>query len=108
MARSKKLEKSRTTSVEHRAMLLAVAYDALELMRYAGLGYPTLSLPMAAIIGMEAEDRGLTANSDPEGAFAVAHISNVEQVIALAKATLNETQRAIVVATAIMSFRSAA
>jgi len=90
---------------EHRALSLACAYDALAMMRSTGKGYPTLSIPMLAVIQMEAEDRGEEMDFRASGALAVAQINTIEEVIALARITFNDTQRAVIAAEAIGSLK---
>ena len=88
---------------ESRALLLACAYDALRMMRSTGKGYPTLSVPMLAVLQMEAEDRGEEMDFRADGTLAVAHVDTLDEVTALARITFNDTQRAIVAARAVTS-----
>ena len=102
--RSRKRAKQRAlTFRERRALSLALAYDSLKRMRARGLGYPTLSTWMLMVIQMEAEDRGQNMDTTPEGALSVARIETIDELTALARATLDETQRAIIAAEACAS-----
>lgn len=95
---------------ERRAVLLAVAYDALKLTGqhqadgYPLGGFPRLNSAMEHVLRYEAERRGEANNFAPRGVFGdVACVSTVMQAIDLAKTTLTEGQLACVAADALTS-----
>jgi hypothetical protein len=94
---------------ERRALLLAIAYDAMKLTgrpQAGGFpfgGFPRLCPEMEFVFRWEAQRLNEEIDLTPRGGFACAHITTVMEAIELAKVSLSSDQLAMVAASAIGS-----